>query len=195
MMIQKQEDKGFVIIPLVLGKEIPDFPFMKDILWVDFRHPDKYRESFYRLLCAIEGKSPGPSREFEGDLTFPQQSKEPIPREKPLLLLPEKTNDFPQGTAADDSLDNAHRTFHHTSFEKMAYMFISYIHENKREVDSHGCSYEPEDVKQSLARLELAFILKRRRQSYFYCVPLFKKMIQQQDPEDLLKRELKAPKG
>jgi hypothetical protein len=78
MMIQKQEDKDFVIIPLVLGKEIPDFPFMKDILWVDFRDPDKYRESFYRLLCAIEGKSPGPDGKFEADLTLPQQSKEPI---------------------------------------------------------------------------------------------------------------------
>jgi hypothetical protein len=78
MMIQKQEDKDFVIIPLVLGKEIPDFPFMKDILWVDFRDPDKYRESFYHLLCAIEGKSLGPDGKFEGDLTLPQQSKEPI---------------------------------------------------------------------------------------------------------------------
>jgi hypothetical protein len=77
MMIQKQQDKDFVIIPLVLGKEIPDFPFMKDILWVDFRDPDKYRESFYRLLCAIEGKSPGPDGKFEDDLTFPQQPKEP----------------------------------------------------------------------------------------------------------------------
>jgi hypothetical protein len=62
-------------------------------------------------------------------------------------------------------------------------------------LDSHGCSYEPEAVKQSLARLELAFILKRKKQGYFYCVPLFKKMVQQQDPEDLLKRELKALKG
>jgi len=62
-------------------------------------------------------------------------------------------------------------------------------------LDSHGCSYEPEAVKQSLARLELAFILKRQKQSYFYCVPLFKKMFQQQNPEDLLNRELKALKG
>lgn len=62
-------------------------------------------------------------------------------------------------------------------------------------LDSHGCTYEPEAVKQSLARLELAFILKRQKQGYLYCVPLFKKMIQQQDPEDLLKRELKALKG
>lgn len=77
MMIQKQEDKDFVIIPPVLGKEIPDFPFMKDILWVDFRDFEKYRESFYRLLCAIERKSPGPDGKFAGDLTLPRQTKEP----------------------------------------------------------------------------------------------------------------------
>jgi hypothetical protein len=64
-----------------------------------------------------------------------------------------------------------------------------------RILDSYGCSCEPEAVKKSLARLELAFILKRQKQSYFYCVPLFKKMVQQQDPEDLLNRELKALKG
>jgi hypothetical protein len=63
-----------------------------------------------------------------------------------------------------------------------------------RILDSHGCSYEPEAVKQSLARLELAFILKRQKQGYFYCVPLFKKMVQKQDPEDLLNRELKSLK-
>jgi hypothetical protein len=62
-------------------------------------------------------------------------------------------------------------------------------------LDSHGCSYEPEAVKQSLARLELAFILKRKKQGYIYCVPLFKKMARQQNPEDLLNRELKALKG
>ncbi|UCH98818.1 MAG: hypothetical protein JSV88_34105 [Candidatus Aminicenantes bacterium] len=59
-------------------------------------------------------------------------------------------------------------------------------------LETHGCSYEPEQVKQSLARLELAFILKREKQNYTYCVPLFKKMVQEQNPEVLLSGELKA---
>ncbi|NIM14878.1 MAG: hypothetical protein GTN53_25910 [Candidatus Aminicenantes bacterium] len=61
-----------------------------------------------------------------------------------------------------------------------------------RFLESKGVSYEAEQVKQSLERLELAFILKREKQNYSYRVPLFKKMVRQQDPEDLLGRELKA---
>jgi hypothetical protein len=62
---------------------------MKDILWVDFRDPDKYRESFYRLLCALEGKSPGPDGKFEGALIMPQLPKEPVPPGKDELSFVE----------------------------------------------------------------------------------------------------------
>jgi AAA15 family ATPase/GTPase len=71
MVIQKQEKAGFSIIPVVLGQEVPDFPFIKDILWVDFRNINRYRQSFYRLVCAIENKSPGPDVELEGEIIIP----------------------------------------------------------------------------------------------------------------------------
>jgi hypothetical protein len=48
-------------------------------------------------------------------------------------------------------------------------------------------------VKQSLERLELTFILKRDKQHYSFRVPLFEKMVRQQDPGDLLGRELIKP--
>jgi hypothetical protein len=59
-------------------------------------------------------------------------------------------------------------------------------------LESHGCGYDPEQVKQSLARLELAFILKREKQNYTYRVPLFIKMVLEQDPAVLLAGELKG---
>lgn len=83
MMHQKQENRDFSIIPVVLGEEIPDFPFLKDISWVDFRNPEQYRQSFYRLVCAIEGKPPGPDVELEGELIIP-----PTPGKE--LLAPDK---------------------------------------------------------------------------------------------------------
>jgi hypothetical protein len=43
----------------------------------------------------------------------------------------------------------------------------------------------------ALARLELAFILKREKQTYTFRVPLFKKMVLEQEPDILLEGELK----
>ncbi|MCP4347060.1 MAG: hypothetical protein GY795_16220 [Desulfobacterales bacterium] len=56
--------------------------------------------------------------------------------------------------------------------------------------EKNNCPYQPEMIKQSLARLELAFILKREKQNYTYCVPIFKKIILEQEPELLLAGEL-----
>jgi len=55
---------------------------------------------------------------------------------------------------------------------------------------NHGCQNEPEAVKKSLVRLELAFILKREKEQFTYCVPLFKKHLLEQDPAFLLDQEL-----
>jgi hypothetical protein len=55
---------------------------------------------------------------------------------------------------------------------------------------THGCQFEPEQIRQSLARLELAFILKRSQQQYHYCVPLFKDMVLSYDPELMLQEEI-----
>lgn len=51
--------------------------------------------------------------------------------------------------------------------------------------------YHPEAVKESLARLELAYILQRKEEKYSYCVPLFVEMIERQGPKEMLQGELK----
>ena len=57
---------------------------------------------------------------------------------------------------------------------------------------SHKCHFEPEQIKESLARLELAFILKSEKLSYNYRVPIFNRIILEQDPGALLEGELNA---
>ena len=54
-----------------------------------------------------------------------------------------------------------------------------------------GLRYKPEDIRQSLMRLELAYIFSRELGRYKHLVPLFQKMIQDQAPEELLQREVK----
>ena len=71
MMVRKQADPGFRIIPVLLGKDIPDFPFLRSVLCVDFREPQDYRKAFYRLLCAIEDTPPGPDIHLDAELLPP----------------------------------------------------------------------------------------------------------------------------
>lgn len=52
--------------------------------------------------------------------------------------------------------------------------------------------YTAEQLKQSLKRLELAFIIRRNKDRYLYCVPLFKKMLQEHDITSLLKKEMQS---
>ncbi|UCH94784.1 MAG: toll/interleukin-1 receptor domain-containing protein [Candidatus Aminicenantes bacterium] len=89
MMAQKQEKKDFAIIPVVLEKEVPDFPFLKSISWVDFSDSHQYRQAFYRLVCAIENKAPGPDVELEGEIIIPpaptKESLAPAPEEIPFV--------------------------------------------------------------------------------------------------------------
>ena len=56
----------------------------------------------------------------------------------------------------------------------------------------HSCDYQPEQLRESLARLELAFILGRQQNRYSYRVPLFRKMIRSQEPERFLALELRS---
>jgi hypothetical protein len=70
MMAQKVEG-NFSIMPVIVGREVPDVPFLRDVLWVDFRPPRSYREAFYHLLCAIDNRPPGPAVELSGELLPP----------------------------------------------------------------------------------------------------------------------------
>ncbi|EDN69378.1 hypothetical protein BGP_3448 [Beggiatoa sp. PS] len=59
-------------------------------------------------------------------------------------------------------------------------------------LDKYNYIYTTEDLNQSLARLELAFIIKRDSNKYSYCVPLFQEILLEQDVQALLKQEFKS---
>ncbi len=71
-MIQQKKEPGYKFIPVILGAEVPDFPFMQNIRWVDFRDPVGYKEAFYQLVCALHDQSPGERGELEGELIYPE---------------------------------------------------------------------------------------------------------------------------
>ncbi len=75
MVNRRTNDPGFRFVPVVYG-EMAEFPFLEDTLSEDFRpHTDDiqsdYRRSFYRLLCGIDGKSPGSDQTHTGLLQIP----------------------------------------------------------------------------------------------------------------------------
>jgi len=59
-------------------------------------------------------------------------------------------------------------------------------------LDEHHYDYTTEQLTQSVARLELAFIIQRDKSRYRYCVPLFRERLLEQDVTALLKQELKS---
>jgi hypothetical protein len=56
-------------------------------------------------------------------------------------------------------------------------------------LDQCNCSYTAEQLRQSMNRLELAFILRREGEHYRYCVPLFQHMLKEQGVAALLRAE------
>ena len=80
MMGRKQHDQDFTIIPVVVGQDIPDIPFLHNVAWVDFRPPRSYREAFYRLVCALEDRDPGSGIDLSVEpLLLPAPSSAPAP--------------------------------------------------------------------------------------------------------------------
>ena len=61
-----------------------------------------------------------------------------------------------------------------------------------RRLEEHDIPVSPEQLRRTLERLELAFILRQENRTYSYCVPLFYEQLRQDDPDLLLKNELKA---
>ena len=59
-------------------------------------------------------------------------------------------------------------------------------------LDQHHYIYTTEQLNQSLARLELAFIIQRHNLCYHYCVPLFQEILRDQDVKALLTQEFKT---
>jgi len=74
MLIRMKKDPTFQIIPVVLAKPIPDFPFIETIQWIDFSDPGNYNQAFYRLVCALENKTPGPIPTFKRTPEIPDLS-------------------------------------------------------------------------------------------------------------------------
>jgi len=59
-------------------------------------------------------------------------------------------------------------------------------------LETHDCTYTAEQVKHSLERLALSFVIKRESSGqYHYSVPLFREMLLEEDVDDLLRWELK----
>ncbi len=59
-------------------------------------------------------------------------------------------------------------------------------------LETLGCTYTAEQVKQSLDRLALSFVIERESPGrYNYCVPLFREMLLEEDVDELLRWELK----
>ena len=58
-------------------------------------------------------------------------------------------------------------------------------------LDESGCRYEPQHLRESLLRLELAFVLKKDKGkgAWSFCVPLFVKMINEWNPKRILEAE------
>jgi WD40 repeat protein len=59
-------------------------------------------------------------------------------------------------------------------------------------LETHGCTYSAEQVKHSLERLALSFVIKRESQGrYVYSVPLLRERLLEDDVDELLRWELK----
>ena len=63
----RQQNPDFFIIPIQIGSEISDMPFLSNLLFVEFPGRDEYRDSFHRLLCALRGQAPGRTSRFDGE--------------------------------------------------------------------------------------------------------------------------------
>ncbi len=60
-------------------------------------------------------------------------------------------------------------------------------------LEKKGFNYTPEDLKHALLRLTLSFVLKRvQHGQYAYCVPVFRKILLEDDVDELLAWELQS---
>ncbi|MCP4396756.1 MAG: TIR domain-containing protein [bacterium] len=71
MLEQQVANPDFSIIPVVLGQDVSDSPFLRNVHWMDFRDPKEYRKAFSHLLCAVENKPIEPGAYIEKELLLP----------------------------------------------------------------------------------------------------------------------------
>ncbi|MCP4662296.1 MAG: toll/interleukin-1 receptor domain-containing protein, partial [bacterium] len=78
MLKRSLREPEFHFVPLVFG-ELPELPFLDNVQCVDFRDPapEAYRRAFYRLLCGLEDRAPGPDGTVDGGLEIPEPIRPP----------------------------------------------------------------------------------------------------------------------
>ncbi|MEO5329571.1 MAG: toll/interleukin-1 receptor domain-containing protein [Magnetococcus sp. THC-1_WYH] len=89
MMIRKQRDPHFQIIPCVLGDVPENFSFLDNLLQVDFRDPSRenYQRGLYQVLCGIRQQPPGPETRLPFEPKYPPISdSQPVGIEEESLL-------------------------------------------------------------------------------------------------------------
>jgi len=70
-MKELADKRDFKIIPIILGKEIPEIPFLSTIKCIDFRDDRYYQKSFHQLICALRDEPPGSPKKFQCRLETP----------------------------------------------------------------------------------------------------------------------------
>ena len=58
LVARSTAEPAFRYVPLVFG-QLPGLPFLDTLQCVDCRDPAQYRDWFHRLLCGLDGRSPG----------------------------------------------------------------------------------------------------------------------------------------
>lgn len=87
----------------------------------------------------------------------------------------------------DESANRLDRMIVYTTIQQGEFKLL----ELRKLLQKHGCTYSVEQVKQSLERLVLSFVIKRESQGrYVYCVPLFRDMLLEENVDELLQWEL-----
>lgn len=75
---RQSEDEGFVILPILVEEEHPDFPIPPSLKlrdWIDFRPPIDYRGyrvAFQQVVSALKRSPHGPGAPWKGPLDMPE---------------------------------------------------------------------------------------------------------------------------
>lgn len=86
----------------------------------------------------------------------------------------------------DEDLDRLDRIIVYITVDRESFSLDDVI----KLLNQNDCNYKNKQVQDALSRLEMAYILKREKENYTYCVPLFKKFILENSPSEQLEEEL-----
>ncbi len=86
MLGRRNNNPGFRIIPLIFGS-IPNFPFLDNLLCVDFADPSPtaYRNALYRVVCGLRNQPPENQVELAAEPEVPEPL---VPRYREMPVPP-----------------------------------------------------------------------------------------------------------